>query len=65
MIRKIKNLLKNFDYFAVKINFNYKEKTRFQTATGGLIFLIVMLSLFIQKIKKRRKVQFIRCLICI
>ena len=47
MIRKIKNLLKNFDYFAVKINFNYKEKTRFQTATGGLIFLIVMLSLFI------------------
>ena len=47
MIRKIKNLLKNFDYFAVKINFNYKEKTRFQTATDGLIFLIVMLSLFI------------------
>lgn len=44
MIKKVKKILKNFDYFAVRINFHYNSKKRYHSVTGGLIFFLFILS---------------------
>jgi len=40
IFRKIKTLIKNLDFFGVYYTFHYKENDRFQSVTGGIIFLI-------------------------
>ena len=45
--RKIKTFIKNLDYFGVYYTFHYKENDRFQSVTGGIIFIIYIFFILI------------------
>lgn len=38
----LKSFLKKFDYFGVNFNFQYKSKSKYQSATGGCTFIIFL-----------------------
>ena len=65
MIKYIKKVFKNFDYFSVYIHFHYKHKDRYKSTIGGLIFIILMLlvvvyvSLNIQNFIRRKNLSII------
>ena len=43
-MKVIKSIFKHCDYFGVDFNFHYKTKDKYRTATGGLIFMIFIMS---------------------
>ena len=47
MIKYIKKVIKQFDYFSVYIHFHYKQKDRYKSTIGGLIFIILMILIIV------------------
>ena len=47
MIKYIKKVIKQFDYFSVYIHFHYKQKDRYKSTIGGLIFMILMILIIV------------------
>ena len=45
--KKLKNIIKKFDYFAVHLNFRYKSKDKYHTLTGGITFIIYIIFIII------------------
>ena len=43
MKKRILNIIKNCDYFGIYFNFHYKTKEKFQSVTGGMVFLLFLL----------------------
>lgn len=41
-MKKLKKLIKQFDYFGIEIHFLYQLKRKYYSTTGGLIFLIFL-----------------------
>ena len=41
-MKKLKKLIKQFDYFGIEIHFLYQSKRKYYSTTGGLIFLIFL-----------------------
>ncbi len=42
MKKTILNIIKNCDYFGISFNFHYKSKEKFQSVTGGIVFLLFL-----------------------
>ena len=47
MKKKIKTILKKFDIFGVEPNFHFKSKKKYQTAAGGMIFILIFIIVII------------------
>ena len=46
-MKKIKTILKKFDIFGVNPTFHYKSKKKYQSAAGGMIFILIFILLLI------------------
>lgn len=46
-MKSIRNFIKQLDIFGIYMNFHYKNEEKYKTATGGILFILLILIVFI------------------